>query len=104
MGTDLFAYHGYSELWVDGRWRKASSAFNKELCERFGTKVLEFDGVHDALMHPYDESGQRHMEYVRQRGSYADLPLEEILTAFAEIYGDTPGALGRGDERDDAFA
>ena len=104
MGTDLFAYHGYSELWIDGRWRKASSAFNKELCERFGTKVLEFDGVHDALMHPYDESGQRHMEYVRQRGSYADLPLEEILTAFAEIYGETPGALGRGDERDDAFA
>ena len=45
MGTDLFAYHGYSELWIDGDWRKASSAFNKELCEKFGTKVLEFDGV-----------------------------------------------------------
>jgi len=104
MGTDLFAYHGYSELWIDGAWRKASSAFNKELCARFGTKVLEFDGVHDALMHPYDEAGNRHMEYVRQRGSYADLPLDEILAAFDEVYGKSPSELGQDTEPDDAFA
>ena len=103
MGTDLFAYHGYSELWIDGAWRKASSAFNKELCERFGTRVLEFDGVHDALMHPYDEAGNRHMEYVRQRGSFADLPLAEILAGFEEIYGKSPGAMAD-DSGDDAFA
>jgi transglutaminase-like putative cysteine protease len=87
MGTDLFVYHGYSELWLDGRWVKVSSAFNRELCERFGTKVLEFDGAHDALMHPYDESGNRHMEYVHQRGSYADLPFDDIMAAFEEVYG-----------------
>jgi transglutaminase-like putative cysteine protease len=87
MGTDLFVYHGYSELWLDGRWVKASSAFNKELCERFGTKVLEFDGEHDALMHPFDTSGNRHMEYVNQRGSFADLPFDEIMQAFDEVYG-----------------
>jgi transglutaminase-like putative cysteine protease len=87
MGTDLFVYHGYSEIWIDGAWRKASSAFNKDLCERFGTKVLEFDGTHDALMHPYDEAGNRHMEYVNVRGSFADLPFEEIVAAFDEVYG-----------------
>jgi transglutaminase-like putative cysteine protease len=87
MGTDLFVYHGYSELWLGGRWVKVSSAFNLELCERFGTKVLEFDGEHDALMHPYDTAGHRHMEYVRQRGSYADLPFDDIMRAFAEVYG-----------------
>lgn len=86
MGTDLFAWHGYSELHVDGRWLKASSAFNVELCERFGTKVLDFDGTADALMHPFDERGNRHMEYVRQRGSYADLPLDEIFATFDELY------------------
>jgi len=42
--------------------------------------------VHDALMHPFDEAGNRHMEYVRQRGSFDDLPLEEIFATFAEIY------------------
>lgn len=49
MGTDLFIWHGYSEFLLDGHWRKASSAFNIEMCERFGVKVLEFDGTADAL-------------------------------------------------------
>ena len=86
MGTDVFAWHGYTEVYLDDRWLKASTAFNIELCERFGVKVLDFDGVHDALMHPFDEAGNRHMEYVRQRGSFDDLPLEEIFATFAEIY------------------
>ena len=89
LGTDLFAWHGYTELFLDGRWLKASTAFNIELCDRFGVKVLEFDGTTDALMHPYDKAGHRHMEYVRQRGSYQDLPLEEILATFAEVYPST---------------
>jgi transglutaminase-like putative cysteine protease len=104
MGTDLFVYHGYSELWLDGKWRKASSAFNKELCARFGTKVLDFNGVDDALMHPYDESGNRHMEYVRQRGSFVDLPLDELLAAFEEIYGKSFGRTDPESEPDEAFA
>jgi len=90
MGTDVFVFHGYSEILIDGHWRKASSAFNKELCERFGTKVLEFDGTSDAILHAFDESGNQHMEYVNQRGSYADLPFDEIMSTFDEVYG---GAL-----------
>ena len=102
MGTDVFAWHGYSEMLIDGQWRKASSAFNIELCEKFGVKVLDFDGHSDALMHPFDESGNRHMEYVNQRGSFDDLPLDEILATFAELYGDN---LGSGDRAvDPAFA
>ena len=89
MGTDLFAWHGYTELYLEGRWLKASTAFNIELCERFGVKVLDFDGTTDALMHPFDTEGRRHMEYVRQRGTYQDLPLHEILATFAEVYPST---------------
>ena len=86
MGTDLFAWHGYSELWLDGRWVKLSTAFNKELCDRFGVRTLEFDPVEGALMHPFDQSGRRHMEYVRERGSYLDLPLSDMFRTFAEVY------------------
>ena len=89
MGTDLFTWHGFTELYLDGRWLKASTAFNIEMCERFGVEVLEFDGTTDALMHPYDNAGRPHMDYVRQRGSFTDLPLEQILATFAEIYPDT---------------
>lgn len=100
MGSDLFIWHGYSELLLGGRWFKLSSAFNLELCERFGVKVLEFDGTADALMHPYDEAGNRHMEYVNQRGSFDDLPLDEIVADFQAFYstglvdGDAEHAVG----------
>lgn len=86
LGTDLFIWHGYSELLLDGRWFKLSTAFNIELCQRFGVKTLDFDGTDDALMHPFDESGNRHMEYVNQRGSFDDLPFERIVADFAELY------------------
>lgn len=108
MGTDVFAWHGYAELLLDDpegagcRWFKLSTAFNIELCERFGVKVLEFDGTDDALMHPYDEAGNRHMEYVRQRGSYDDLPLDEIFATFDELYGG-PMESTAAEAGDDAF-
>ena len=86
MGSDLFAWHGYSEVWLNDRWVKLSSAFNKELCDKFGVKTLEFDPINGALMHPFDQAGRKHMEYVHQRGSYLDLPLSEIFLTFAEIY------------------
>lgn len=112
MGTDVFAWHGYAELLLNGQWRKLSTAFNIELCERFGVKVLEFDPDHDTLMHPFDQHGRRHMEYVRERGTYDDLPLEEILATFLEIYPgwerDAAGNVrhagsGDGDVHDEAF-
>jgi len=86
MGTDVFVYHGYAELLLDGRWVKATPAFNRSLCERFGVATLEFDGVHDAVFQPFDRAGNRHMEYLRDHGRYADLPLEELRQAFEVAY------------------
>ncbi|MEM7118905.1 MAG: transglutaminase family protein [Chloroflexota bacterium] len=86
MGTDLFVWHGFAELWLNGRWVKLSTAFNLELCQRFGVKVLEFDAENGALMHPFDQQGQRHMEYVHERGSFADLPLQQMFDDFAVYY------------------
>jgi transglutaminase-like putative cysteine protease len=103
MGTDLFAWHGYSVLLLGERWFKVSSAFNIELCQRFGTKVLEFDGTADALMHPYDEAGNRHMEYVHDRGVHDDLPLDDLLATFAELYPHHRDAGSDGPTHDEAF-
>ncbi|MEN9539890.1 MAG: hypothetical protein RLZZ126_2125 [Pseudomonadota bacterium] len=87
MKTDVFAWHGYTEIWLNGAWRKATPAFNRSLCDRFGLQPLDFDGVHDSLYHPFDRQGQRHMEYLRQRGSFNDLPLADIKATFQELYG-----------------
>jgi transglutaminase-like putative cysteine protease len=86
MQTDVFVWHGYTELWIEGAWRKATPAFNLSLCDKFGLLPLEFDGVHDSLYHPFDRAGQRHMEYVNERGSFDDLPLAQICASFAEVY------------------
>ena len=102
MKTDVFTWHGYTDVWLDGAWRKATPAFNVELCDKFGLVALEFDGVGDSIYHPYDRAGNRHMEYIRQRGAYADVPLAEIRASFAETY---PGwQLGGALERADFLA
>jgi len=90
MQTDVFYWHGYTEIWLDGAWRKATPAFNLELCEKFGLLPLDFNGVDDSLYHPFDRRGQRHMEYILQRGAFDDMPLERILEDFARFY---PGML-----------
>jgi transglutaminase-like putative cysteine protease len=101
-GSDLFVYHGYTELLLargDGgcppdkggvsrqrKWLKVTSAFNIELCERFGVLPLEFDGEHDAMLHPFTADGRDHMEYVGDRGTFDELPLDEIIEAFRATY------------------
>ena len=87
MKTDIFAWHGYTDIWLDGAWHKATPAFNIELCEKFGLLPLEFDGTCDSIYHPFDRAGNRHMEYVLQRGTFNDLPLAEIVATFRDIYG-----------------
>ena len=87
MATDIFLWHGYTDIWLDGHWVKATPAFNIELCERFGLLPLEFDGRADSIYHAFDRAGNRHMEYVRQRGTFDDLPLAQITQDFLDVYG-----------------
>src|SRR3546814_7206953 len=73
---------------LDGKWVKATPAFNIELCEKFRVLPLEFDGETDSVFHPFDADNRRHMEYVADRGSFADLPFEEWRAAMLTHYPD----------------
>jgi transglutaminase-like putative cysteine protease len=86
MGSDVFIHHGYTVLHLDGRWVKATPAFNIELCRKFGVLPLEFDGRRDSLMHAYDARQQRHMEYLRDHGRFADFPFERVMEDFRRAY------------------
>lgn len=86
MQTDVFYWHGYTDILINDRWVKATPAFNLALCEKFGILPLEFDGESDSIFHPFDASGNKHMEYINNRGTYADLPLNEIIDTFQEHY------------------
>ncbi len=73
MRTDIFYWHGYTDIFLSGKWVKATPAFNIELCEKFRLLPLEFDGMEDSLYHAFDAEGRRHMEYVTLRGNIRGL-------------------------------
>ena len=86
METEIFYWHGYTEIWLAGGWRKATPAFNLSLCDKFGLLPLDFNGLDDSIYHPFDRHGNRHMEYVHQRGTFDDLPLAAIMIHFEQHY------------------
>lgn len=97
MQTDVFYWHGYTAILLDGRWVKATPAFNIELCEKFRIRALEFDGREDSIYHPLDLDGRQHMEYLAYRGEYADVPLAEMAADFHKYYPGVGESLARAD-------
>ncbi len=103
MRTDVFAMHGYIELYLDGKWVKATPAFNRSLCEKMAVPVLEFDGENDSVFHAYSSDGQRHMEYIRDHGTFADVPLTLIGEVTEKTYPhltSQPSVAGRSMEQE----
>lgn len=97
MKTDLFFWHGYTSICLDGAWIKATPAFNIELCERFRLKPLDFDGFKDSIYHPFDLEGNKHMEYVRYHGEFADVPIDQIIDTFRLEYAPDESSLKEAD-------
>jgi len=87
IGSDLFAYHGFVEFYLDGKWVKATPAFNSSLCERHHVPPLEFNGRKDSLFQPYNLKHPKFMAYVAFHGVYADIPVEQIVAGWEKAYG-----------------
>ncbi len=103
--TDTFLWHSYTELHLSGRWVKATPAFDKSLCDRIGVKPLQFDGETDSLFQAFDQAGRRHMEYLNDRGTFADVPFDTIKADFIATYPSLMGGKGiAGDFRAEAVA
>ncbi|KAA1188180.1 transglutaminase family protein [Pseudohalioglobus sediminis] len=103
MESDVFYFHGYTAIELEGQWVKATPAFNIELCDRFGLQPLEFDGRSDSLYHPFDRAGNRHMEYITDRGQFVDLPFEDMMAVFQHHYPKMMQALATADISADSW-
>lgn len=90
-GGDLMRWHAFTEFYLDGIWVKATPAFNLELCTRFRVKPLEFNGREDSIFHPFDVDQRKHMKYVHERGSFADVPFAAITATYLKY---SPKLLG----------
>lgn len=86
LGSDVFAFHGYVEAYLEGRWVKATPAFDAALCAWFGVPPLAWDGVTDSVLQEHDGKGRRFMEYLCDRGVHADLPHDELVRVWREQY------------------
>jgi transglutaminase-like putative cysteine protease len=103
--SDIFIWHSYTDLYIDGRWVKATPVFDQALCERVGLQPLEFDGRQDSLFQPFDREGRRHMEYLRDRGTFSDVPFETISGDFKIAYPSLASECGlKGDFRAEVIA
>ena len=87
MGSDLFVYHGFVEFYLEGKWVKATPAFNIDLCRKHHVPPLEFNGREDSLFQAYNLQNQRFMEYIDFHGLYTDIPVDRIVVAWEKAYG-----------------
>ena len=85
-GLTYFMHHGYAVMYLEGQWVKAAPAFNIELCTRFGVRPTEFDGRSDALFQEFDTSDRRHMEYVKDHGTWSEFPFDKVMADFRDFY------------------
>lgn len=79
--TNFFAYHGYTDLYLKGSWVKATPTFDIVCCMNAGLRPVDFDGQHDALLPSTTLDGKPHIEYVKDRGFYEDVPFNDIMEA-----------------------
>jgi len=86
IGTNLFSYHGYTELYLEGKWVKATPAFDLKTCQANRIIPVEFDGKNDAIFHSHNLDGKLHIEYVTDHGCSEDVPVDEILAAWEQHY------------------
>jgi len=86
LRSEVFAMHGYTELFLEGRWVKATPAFNLALCRMFKVAPLEFDGRTDSVFHPFNAKGERYMEYLVDHGQFDDLPVELFFAHLRQCY------------------
>ncbi len=101
MKTDMFHWHGYTTIYLSGKWVKATPAFNIELCEKFRLKALDFNGQEDSIYHPFDLDGNKHMDYILFRGEYDDVPLDKIMESFEELYSEAALSMEDADFNND---
>jgi len=80
-GSNLFPYHGYTDLYIEGSWVKAAPTFDIVSCMNAGLRPVEFDGRHDALLPSTTLDGRSHIEYVEDRGFFEEVPFDAIMEA-----------------------
>jgi transglutaminase-like putative cysteine protease len=87
VGSNLFVFHGYTELLLNGKWVKATPAFNKTLCAKYHVEPLEFNGRDDSIFQAYTADEKLFMEYTEYFGTFSSVPMKTMIKTWQDVYG-----------------
>src|SRR5687767_2283765 len=86
LEKDYLVFHGAAEMYLEGKWVKATPAFNRRLCDFLGVDPIEFDGTSDAIFQEYDRKGNVFMEYLHEYGAFDEMPYQMFLDELDKHY------------------
>ena len=86
LRSNVLVFHGFTELFLDGKWVKATPAFNKSLCIKLNVDSLEFNGKDDSVFQAYGKEGAQFMEYLHDYGTFPDIPRDLFISELKKHY------------------
>ena len=86
LGTNELTPHGNVTVFLDGKWVKATPAFNKDLCRMISVEPLEFDGENNSIFQPFNSAGTQFMEYLDDYGDFEDFPFDFVIENMKSNY------------------
>lgn len=86
LQSDLIVFHGYADLYINGKWVKCTPSFDKRVCRISGVDPLDWDGEKDSLFQEHNKSEKRFMEYVEYYGEFADVPITLANSEMKKYY------------------
>lgn len=87
LKRDEIVFHGYVEVYLDGKWSKCTPAFDPRICKLSGVPVLNWDGKEDSLFQAFVE-GSQFMEYLHFYGEFEDIPFGLMHSEMKVYYPD----------------
>ena len=74
MGNNQLIHHGMNAVYLNGRWIRVDCTLDRGLVERKNYRLVEFDGVHDAILPKTDRARKPHFTILKQSPFYNDTP------------------------------
>jgi transglutaminase-like putative cysteine protease len=85
LRREEIVFHGFVELFIEGKWVKCTPAFDQRICRVSGVSALDWDGEHDSLFQEFDH-GRKFMEYLHFYGMFDDVPIELMNAEMKKYY------------------
>ncbi len=85
LQREEIVFHGYAELFLNGKWVKCTPAFDQRICRISNVDPLDWDGETDSMFQPFTKD-QRFMEYLHFYGEFPDVPIALMNSEMKKYY------------------